>query len=618
MCGISGILKLNNQKVNENELFEMMKAIKHRGPDDEGFFINEQVGLGFVRLSILDLSSAGNQPFKSDDNRYVMIFNGEIYNYLELKTELEQTGISFKTQTDTEVLLKAYIYWGEQAFDKFNGMWALAIYDTIENTILFSRDRFGIKPFYYYYTEDSFYFASEISAILNIKKEKNEANESVIYDYLVFNKTEQSEQSFFKGIFKLMHACSLKINLNEISSFKHIQIKKWYNLNDKVKQAEKFKSPEEYLTALRSALEIHMRSDVKLGVSLSGGIDSSALTVLALDQDKDKEAIIETFSAVFEDSFKGNEIEYVKLFSEKRLQKNFIYTTSENLFDKLDDYLSCFSEPVQSTSPFVQYRVMQEASRRVKVMIDGQGADEQLAGYHYFFGIYYKELLLKLKWWKLFREIFYYLFKHKSVFALKSFFFFLITAKGRTKYKLSEYNLYTDDFIKRNIKKGAISGNLYSAKNLREALINHFEYKLEHLLKWADRNSMHFSIEARVPFLDHRLVEKTLASDADMIIHKGMTKDLLREALVGIIPEKIRVRKDKIGYVTPQHYWFKNENWQRRIKEIIESKSFRSRGIFKVDKVKKTFENQLINKKDISREIWKWICIELWYRKYID
>lgn len=613
MCGICGILRFDRPGTGEAKIRHMMAAIKHRGPDDEGLYRNEYLDFGFLRLSILDLSQAGHQPFFSDDQRYVMIFNGAIYNYLELKEELKTLGHAFHSTSDTEVLLKSYLEWGEAAFHRFNGMWAVAIYDTLENTLFLSRDRYGIKPLYYAIEGNSFYFASEIPAILAVKKGKTEVKYDVVFDYLVFNRTEQSEHTFFKGILKLQHGHCLKIDLSR----KEIpRPEKWYDLEVEVSKRQGFQHADEYKKALYDAISVHLRSDVKVGVSLSGGLDSSAIAALILEiQGKEQ---LESFSAVFDENFACDEKKYIDVFEDKDLHKNFIYPDSEALLHELDEFLSCHAEPTSSTSPFAQFKVMEGASEKVTVMLNGQGADEQLGGYHYFYGFYFKDLLKKFRWGKLIREIYFYLKIHRSLFAIKTFLFFLLPSKWRTSYKTSEFGHYTPAFLSAYRSEGLISNNLYGSKSLKASFINHFEYKLEHLLKWEDRNSMHFSVEAREPFLDYRLVERTLASDSKMIIHNGETKFILREALKGIIPEKIRKRQDKIGYLTPEDEWFRSEHWQQFIWEILTSPSFAGRGIFDVKKVHALYQKHLDKRIHISREIWKWVNLELWFRKYSD
>ncbi|MCE3296643.1 MAG: asnB2 [Crocinitomicaceae bacterium] len=612
MCGICGIIRFDGSGIRETEIRGMMAAIRHRGPDDHGIYVNDKLGFGFNRLSILDLSPKGHQPFWSDDQRYVMVFNGEIYNYLELKEELTSLGYNFHSTTDTEVLLKAYIAWGEAAFHKFNGMWAVGIFDTQENSVFFSRDRFGIKPFYYTIEGGSFYFASEIPALLAVRQTKTEIEPKVMFDYLVFNRTEQSELTFFKGIYKLQHGHCLKIDLSKLE----ILPRRWYDLEAEVSKKAGFQNAAEYKQLLYDAVAVHLRSDVKTGVSLSGGLDSSAITAIILEKAGREQ--LESFSAVFQEDFKEDEKKFIDLFEDSELHKNFVYPDGESLLRELNSFIACHAEPMPSTSPYAQYKVMQRASEKVTVMLNGQGADEQLGGYHYFYGFYFKELFKKFRWGKLAREMFLYLKIQRSLFAVKTFVFFLLPSKWRTSYKTAQFGHYTADFLSSAQSEGLIADNLYGSKNLKAAFLNHFEYKLEHLLKWEDRNSMRFSVEAREPFLDYRLVEQTLASDPKWIIRNGETKFILRESLKGVIPERIRKRQDKIGYVTPEDEWFRTDKWQRLICEILESPSFAARGIFDVKKTEELYMQHLDKRINISREIWKWVNLELWFRKYID
>ncbi|NOU48479.1 MAG: asparagine synthase (glutamine-hydrolyzing), partial [Bacteroidales bacterium] len=266
MCGISGIINFNNSPVEENQLRVMMKKIKHRGPDDEGIFIDNNVGLGFVRLSILDLSPAGHQPMFSHDKRYIIVFNGEVYNYLEIRDELKHK-YAFETGTDTEVILAAYQEWGELCLDKFNGMFAFVIFDIKTKDIFGARDRYGIKPFYYYRDDRQFIFASEIKSILPLIDKK--ANDIAIYDYLLYNRTDHTDETFFQNIHKLQHGSYFKICNGKFDFFK------WYVLNEKIINSEI--TTEEYRKLFNNSLALRLRADVPVGVSLSGGIDSSSI-----------------------------------------------------------------------------------------------------------------------------------------------------------------------------------------------------------------------------------------------------------------------------------------------------------------------------------------------------
>jgi asparagine synthase (glutamine-hydrolysing) len=608
MCGISGIINLDNKPVMANDLDLMIKAIKHRGPDDDGIFVDGNVGLGFVRLSIIDLSSAGHQPMLSDDGRYVIVFNGEIFNYLELKKELIETGVSFNTNTDTEVLLKAYLTWGRSCLDKFNGMWAFAIYDKIEKTIFASRDRFGIKPFYFYRDDSRLIFCSEITGILSVLKNKPKANFDAIFDYLIFNRTDQDETTFFDKIYKLKHGRCLTLAEGKIS------IEEWYNLKHNLKKP--FESPEAYRKMFFDAVGLRLRSDVPVGICFSGGLDSSSILAAILEHFHKGD--INTFSAVYKKGETGDESVFINLYREKVENMHFISPSAESLFADMGEFIKAHAEPIPSTSPYAQFKTMELAKRSVTVTLDGQGADEQLGGYHYFFGLYFKELFRSLKWKTLINELFWYRKIHQSTYGIKTFIFFMLPAVVRTKLRAKQHDYVKEQFYNAHSGKSKTSSTIYSSNSLQQALIDHFEYKLEHLLKWEDRNSMHFSIEARVPFLDHRLVEQTLLLPPESIIRRGTTKYILREAMNGLLLDRIRLRQDKVGFGTPEAEWFRTDLFRDYTLAIIKSDSFAGRGIISPEKALQLFKKHLMREVDVAQEIWKWINLEIWFREFID
>jgi len=615
MCGICGIVQFNQQTVHEAPIRKMMQIMKHRGPDDEGIFIEKNVGLGFVRLSIIDLSAAGHQPMFSENKRFVIILNGEIYNYIEIREDLKQKGYTFKTNSDTEVLLASFMEWGEECLHRFNGMWALVIYDRFEKKIFAARDRYGIKPFYYLQTGNYLAFASEIPPLLSVLERRPNPDNQSIFDYLVFNRTDQMENTFFKEIKKLQHGHSFDIQLTEDRGQKaEVRIKKWYDLRSNLR--EPFQSPEEFREMLSSAVGLRLRSDVPVGVCLSGGLDSSSIVSILLKDYEKKD--LNTFSAVYEKGQIGDETEYINEF--KPFLKNMFFATptAETLHTDLANFVKAHAEPIPSTSPYAQFKVMELAKGKVVVTLDGQGADEELAGYHYFFGFFFKDLLKHGRLGKLSSEMLHYLLNHHSLYGLQTFLYFLLPEKSKTQLRVNEKGYLNQEFIEKYQGGNSIAGNLYNSESLHDALLDHFEYKLEHLLKWEDRNSMWFSLEARVPFLDYRLVEKTLATQGDLIINKGMTKHLLRESMKGILPEKIRMRSGKVGFDTPQDEWFKKPVWRNMVSEILNSRSFSGRGIINPVEAMKTHNAHISGKTNASKEIWKWIHLELWYREFID
>ena len=617
MCGISGIIHLNGTPVPEQQLLAMMKAMKHRGPNDEGLFAENGVGLGFVRLSILDLSAAGHQPMFSADERYVLIFNGEIYNYIELREELTAKGHQFHTQTDSEVLLAAYVEWGEQMLHRFNGMWAFVIYDRKEKSVFAARDRFGVKPFFYAIDGQRILFGSDIRSITAVLGRKPTPDTETIFNFLAFNRSDQDDRTFLKEVKKLDHGHYFKLNIRPESPAdeKQLRPQKWYNIRKELK--EPFRNPDAYREMFASSIGLRLRSDVPVGVCLSGGLDSSSIVSVLLQDFVKKD--LNTFSAVYGSGRKGDESKFIDLYRDQLQNMFFAQPDEHSLLADLDDLTRAQYEPVPSTSTYAQYRVMKLAQQHVVVTLDGQGADEALAGYHYFFGFHFKNLLRKGRLGALATEMGHYYDKHRSLYGIKSLVFFLLPAFLRTRVRVMEKGYLDPDFFQAHASgNNLITGELYGSASLQEALINHFEYKLEHLLKWEDRNSMWFSLEARVPFLDYRLVERTLTLPDEDIIRKGMTKHVLREAMKGTLPEPIRMRRDKVGFETPEDEWFRTPVFQSYITNLIHSEAFANRGVMDVKKVRALYQKHLAREGNYSREIWKWIHLEKWYNQFID
>jgi asparagine synthase (glutamine-hydrolysing) len=592
--------------VDKEVLLCMSESLKHRGPNAQGYFSNGNIGMGALRLSILDLSDKGNQPMFSKDKRFCIVYNGEVYNYIEIRNELKPK-YDFISNSDTEVVLYSFIEWGESCLNKFNGMFAFAILDIDNNVLFLARDRFGIKPLYYYLSRDAFIFSSELKSFKYILKNR-EVDEKIMYNYLVFNRTDYDENTFLKGVKKLPHGYKLLIKDNNFS------LSKWYNLKDNLKNG--YTCAEELKENLVDSIRLHLRSDVPLGVCLSGGLDSSTLVSTLLKELKITD--LQTFSAVYGKNKYGDESEYIDEFKDGLGQNLYkTYLTADNILNDIDDFIYYIDEPVPQISPLIHYKVMKLAKEHVRVLLDGQGGDEQFAGYHYFFGTFFKELLSEKKFITLAREIFYYCLRHKSSLGLKSFLYFLLPGRIQSKVKLSENNSLSLGFLSQFKQDLTVPDILYKAQNLHSSLIEHFEYKLEHLLKWEDRNSMRFSLESRVPFLDHYIVENVLSSSSSLIINKGENKWLLRKAMKNILPDKIMNRQDKIGFDNPCAEWFREAKFKEFILSILNSNSFRNLQYFDYKRCLKIYQIHLKKKIDASRQIWKWINVSLWQKKFI-
>jgi asparagine synthase (glutamine-hydrolysing) len=649
MCGIFGIWNTDNKQLNAESITTANRIMQHRGPDDEGFLFtdtrtghwtasnppvdqNFDLAFGFRRLSILDLSPAGHQPMSYQDDQLWIVFNGEIYNYIELRDELINKGYTFRTATDTEVILAAYQEWGEDCVVRFNGMWAFAIWDLTLHKMFCSRDRFGIKPFYYCYRDGSFYFASEIKAILETTHINRQPNPAVIYDYLSFNLLDHSSETFFIGIHQLSpaHKLSLKDGKLKIERYWDLELGERgpsYGSKDYI---------DEFRSLFTDAVRIHLRSDVPVATCLSGGLDSSSIVctmnrLLFGDQSYNTDLVSsrqKTFSSCFENpSF--DERQYIdQVLQETGAEANFTFPSPKKLLTDLSRIIWYQEEPFGSLSIFAQWCVMEKVhAKGIKVTLDGQGGDEILAGYHGYFDYFWGSLLgigrFGTLWheWKSYKGLFGG--KWLSIFArtLRPFAPAPALAIARHYKRGGEFGTQTLGvnpgfarlFQQRNLEtyhytNDPINNSLYA---------NLTRLSIPKLLHYEDRNSMAFSVEARVPFLDYRLVELAFRLPLDQVIKDGYTKIILRNAMQGLIPDQIRMRKDKMGFVTPERLWMANElkDWS---KEIIHSKSFCSRPYFNVPEIHRSFDEYSAGKRDLTALSWRWLNLELWLRQMIE
>ncbi|WP_234736779.1 asparagine synthase (glutamine-hydrolyzing) [Tellurirhabdus bombi] len=599
MCGIAGIVHFSGSPVQSTDIKAMMERQRHRGPDDGGLFLDQNVGLGFVRLSILDLSPAGHQPMQSDDERYVLIFNGEIYNYLEIKARLS-AHYTFRSQTDTEVLLNAYRHWGADCLHHLNGMFAFAIHDRHDRKLFAARDRFGVKPFYYYLSDSCFVFASEIPPIFEHVRAQGhplQPDETVMFNYLIHNRTDLNNDTFVQQIKKLGHGHCLTIQDNKL------QINRWYNLTERLQQG--WENPEEYYNCFQSSVDLRLRSDVPVGICLSGGLDSSSVasTLISGLNKKDFYA----FSAVYGAGLNGDESSFINEYQNQLPNLVYVRPTEESLLDDFDSLMNCHFEPFGGLSIYSQFKVMKDAAQYVKVLMDGQGADEQLGGYMYFFGSFFRELLATGQYRRFAHEWRQHYKNHRTFSGLSYLAFYAAPAVLKDAMTNRKAGFVHPDFYREQQSKSTINAQLFSPKTLRESLLQHFESKLEHNLKWNDLNSMYFSIELREPFLDYRLVERTLASSSEQLIKDGTTKWILREAMRNRLPEKIRTRQDKVGFENPADHWMRASLFQQKAEEALHSPALVASGYFDVAQCRRRLKLHREGKIAIARDIWKWI-----------
>ena len=593
MCGITGII-YKNKNVEAAELEKMTEKIKHRGPDSSGIYMDKNVGFGHRRLSIIDVSDHSNQPFFYND--LILIFNGAIYNYLEIKDELMSHGYSFKTTSDTEVLLLAYDKWGVDCVKKFNGMWSFAIHDKKQNIVFCSRDRFGVKPFYYYADGDQFIFASEIKAVLEIKKVTT-VNTQIILQFIETNFTEHNNETFFEGIFKLPGSHSLVYDLKT----NVFQIYKYYELefNAEVSKLNLQDSINLFEEKFQESIKLRIRSDVKIGSALSGGLDSSYIVAVSAKQFTTKK----DFNAVTVGSLHKEEDEgdRARIISDcVGIENSIIYPDKKEFEQLLPQVIYSLEEPFGGLSIYMQTFLMKQAQKLgIKVLLDGQGADEVLLGYNNYTAAFLKshrlkdnvKFLLKLRNHydiSIFKGLLIYFYY--SNFNVRKTYLKLRGLGLKSKYKkLIDYN---------HIR---ILNNSY--KNIFELQKNEiFWAQIPQLLRWEDMNSMAYGIETRLPYLDYKFVETCLSINNNFKIFTGWSKYILRKNLQKHIPDEIAWNRKKIGFNPPI------EEWWPRSEEITNT-------INKSLIIKELFKHKFnyINDRDFE---WKLYNIAIWEKLY--
>lgn len=609
MCGIAGIIHFDNKPVAESNVRHMMNIMKHRGPDDEGLFVEQNIGLGFVRLSILDLSAAGHQPMFSPNERYVIIFNGEVYNYLEIKERLKDK-YSFKSNTDTEVVLYAFLEWGDKCLHEFNGMFAFAIFDRTKDTLFCARDRFGIKPFFYAHQNNTLLFCSELNPILSQFDNKPTANEEVIANYLILGRTHYSPETFYNEIKRLAPGHLMRIDE------KGLQVEQWYDVT-KEYIGKKYNNPQEYLNDFKDAIRLQLRSDVPVGICLSGGLDSSAISSSIIKFNEHQH--FHSYSAVYQTDGRENEIEYIKEFENSGLQMHYVQPNSFHILADIDAFVEAFQMPVPGLSPYAELKVMELAKSYSTVVLSGQGADEVLGGYEYCYGAYLKELILNGKFSRFLHECKHLRLDGNLMSSLTYMLFFFLPPALKS-YSFLFKNQLTNNVFKNKHKIAVhrLVNDFYGFSSLRQFSINHIKYKFEHHLMWSDRSGMLYSLEARFPFIDHRIIEKSIGTDSSLIMSEGYTKSIMRKALSGILPDKIRDRKQKVGFETPGGEWFRSPEFEKVFRGVLNSASFKGRRYFDQQKIEDLFEKHLAGKLDASDSLWKVLNLELWLRKKID
>jgi len=665
MCGIAGIVHLSKNEIPlQVSLRKMTDLLRHRGPDDEGytFFAKDktrtvggkdtpeeawrsglpyaptlrieeingvyEIGLGHRRLSIIDLAPTGHQPMCTQDGQMWIVYNGEIYNYIELRQDLRNLGYEFKTNTDTEVLLSAYQEWKENCLSKLNGMWAFVIYDRTKNILFGARDRFGVKPVYYYLDPNVFAFASEMKALARSSFVKTRINPCAVFDYLVVGWMENEEEGFFRNILELQPSTAFRYDLTSCT------LKKWkYYTLSYTEQWKRFDQQElqRHVARIRGlmidAIHLRLRADVPIGSCLSGGLDSSTIVCIVnqlLNQGDIRQ--IGERQRVFTSSYKheyADESKWARIVVDHtKTSWHRTFPSCQDLLEDLEDIGYAQDVPFASTSMFAQYRVMKLAKETgVKVILDGQGGDEVFGGYRGYYRIFFAEMLRNGEisgiWEELARlsqspiDLGFLISSSLKLWVGKVFPLFMVEGALKTMRRESRY-LDLDFWREYRHRLEGLRSKAVTSLNqaLHESLAG---FELKNLLRFEDRNSMRFSIEARTPFADDLpLIEYLFQIPAVYKIHHGWSKYLMRESTKDILPERIRLRKDKIGFATPE------DDWLREIKDEL-FRYFQSdpSEFLNVREMKKDWNSFLASSVNHSREsLWRLINFAVWKKVY--
>ena len=593
MCGIAGIVKKDGGKVSESEIKTLTDIISHRGPDDEGNYIHNNFALGHRRLSILDLSSAGHQPMTYKNLK--IIFNGEIYNYVEIRNELQAVNFPFLTGTDTEVIAAAYKYWGENCVKHFNGMWSFVIYDEDKNIFFCSRDRFGVKPFYYVNNTSIFAFGSEIKQLHSLGF--NKVNLQILLDYLYIGYQNHTPETFFKDILQLEPGHNLIYD----TTTGNILIKKYYNLESKTEANCLSLNESEllYEREIRKAISLRLRSDVKVGTCLSGGLDSSYIASIAAEfYNKESNKQFTSITARSGDP-KNDETDFAKIVADKaKLDAKYITPSLENIFKDLEKIVYHLEEPFGSPSIFMQYYVMKAAKENgCTVLLDGQGGDETLLGYERYYVTFLRNIPVKdfIFWFKKIntnsrlshKDVIYYYFYFNFPFIRSTH------LSNRIKGIKSKFKKYLNKDL---VQEYANSSR--NVLNLQKLEIT--KTQLRSLLNYEDKNSMAWSVETRLPFLDYQVVEAAISIRPEFKINDGWSKYLLRKISSKILPDAIAWRKNKIGFEAPEKFW----QMDTKFEGLIENSNILNNIFTDVSKIKD------------KGMCWKLLSIAMWEKKF--
>jgi asparagine synthase (glutamine-hydrolysing) len=600
MCGLCGIVELDRPP-DRGTVERWLDELSHRGPDGRGVLAADGVCLGHLRLAILDLSDAGLQPM--EDGELQLLHNGEIYNYVELRDQLRERGHTFTTGTDSEVILAAYREWGEQCVERFNGMWAFVIWDGALRTLFCSRDRFGVKPFYYRLDGARFSFASEPWLLRH-----DGANLRAVRDYLEQGYLDEGDETFFEDVVRLPPAHSLRFGPEGLHRWRYWSLEPGDPPSDPVGAVR-----ETFLDAIR----LQLRSDVPVGTCLSGGIDSSAITVAVAHQGHEHQ---KTVTAYFDDPGIDERPFARAVVARAGSEAHWTTFTAEDLVEDLPAIVQAQGEPFGSTSICAGWYVMREAKRAgLTVMLDGQGGDEVFGGYRASFGYRLADLLRAGRAVEASRELRAFTRVHGGRWAAVALAtphvpeHLRLSARGRLR---GASTLVAPEL--RNLHPAPAGNGVVFPDRLRRQLhVLLTRRGLPELLRYEDRNSMAHAVEARVPLLDHRLVELAFSLDGSDLIRRGETKSVLRRALADLLPPTVAERRDKIGFATPEGRFMRGALGAFAF-EVFASQSFRERGFVDAAAATSRLERHRRGELGAGMELWRALNLELWARRFLD
>jgi len=613
MCGIVGFYGFKDNRL----LRKMMDSVSHRGPDQEGTYTDNHTSLGHKRLSIIDLSKKGKQPIHNEDKTVWITYNGEIYNFQEIRSDLEKKGHKFSSKTDTEVIVHAYEEYKEDCLNLFNGMFAFALWDKKNKTLFIARDRIGIKPLYYYHKENKLIFASEIKAILQDNSIKREANNHAIIDYLTFQNILDNK-TFFKGINLLMPGECITIKQGKFT------LKRYWQPDYTKNNISEKEAVKEFTKIFKESVKRNLISDVPLGVFLSGGFDSSSV---AYQTAQFRSSRIDTFTARFDAGTKYDESPFAIDVSKKINSKSHTLTINpEDFKTSIKDLIYHLDEPKVGMPAFSQYCLSKLVSKHVKVALSGDGGDELFAGYPVYKAEYFKEMVRKnpLNVFK-----FPFFFKLSELPRSLYFMFYPIFDKEVRPGLFTIFNKsQRDKILTKQFKKSTANHNPISTINIPKlSRLNSIQYNylktyLPSMLIVTDKVTMAHSIESRVPVCDNELVDFATKLPMEIKLYKKELKHIIKRAMKGKLPSSL-YNRPKTGFQTPLSLWFRKD-LKSFIYNILLDEKTKQRGIFNMKEVKHLLDRHCNARTDTlfdlvnAAKIWSLLNVELWFRIFID